>query len=159
MSGMTSLPILFAALSLSGVASLHAQGFDWSVERSNGEKLTNVALTRITPDSIVLTTEAQYEEWVALDSVVELRRERRSAVLPATLIGAAAGASIGYALKPTAMQQGEANLYSIGFGMVLGGVGGFLIGSNLQPDEVINLRGMGRAERFDSLTQRVQANE
>ncbi len=134
-----------------GVWHAKAQNHDWSVTLSSGEKFQQVALTRLTPDSLIVTTRADLSEWLLLDSLVELRRERRSAILPAVLIGAAGGGAVGYALKPTAVNQGEANLYSIAFGLVVGGAAGFVIGSNLQSDEVIDIRGLDRAAKVSLL--------
>jgi ABC-type phosphate/phosphonate transport system permease subunit len=134
-----------------GVWEAKAQQYDWSIALSNGEKFQQVALTRLTPDSLIVTTRADLSEWFLLDSLVELRRERRSAILPAVLIGAAGGGAVGYALKPTAVNQGEANLYSIAFGLVVGGAAGFVIGSNLQSDEVIDMRGLGREAKVNLL--------
>ncbi|MER3525339.1 MAG: hypothetical protein C4326_15175 [Ignavibacteria bacterium] len=134
-----------------GASQRQAQSFDWSVIFSGGEILARVALTRITPDSLIVTTSSQYAEWVHLDSLLEVRRERRGALLPAALIGGASGGVIGYAIKPTAVKQGEADVYSVVFGVVIGGAVGFLIGSHLESDEVFDLRSLDRATKLQLL--------
>ncbi len=145
--------MLLATLCLFMTSAAVAQ--DWSVVLSSGERFTQVALTRVTQDSLIVTTRSNLSEWFLVDSLVELRREQRSAILPAVLIGAAAGGAIGYALKPTAVKQGEADLYSIAFGLVLGGVAGFVVGSNVQADEVFDLRQLDRQAKVQLLREQL----
>lgn len=132
-----------------------AQEYGWSVLLANGERFQQVTLTRVTQDSLIVTAQTNLSEWLLLDSLIELRRERRSAILPAVLIGAAGGGAIGYALKPTAVNQGEADVYSIAFGVVLGGVAGFVVGSNLQADEVFDMRKLDREAKAQVIKRQV----
>lgn len=130
-----------------GASRMQAQSFSWSVVLTGGDKLARVALTRLTSDSLIVTTSSQYAEWLHLDSLLEVHNEHRRAILPAAFIGGASGGAIGYALKPTAVKQGEADVYSVVFGVVIGAAAGFLVGSHLESDDVFDLRTLDRAAK------------
>jgi hypothetical protein len=132
-------------------ASAQAQSLEWTVRLANGESLQRVALTRLTPDSLIVTDQSEYAEWILVDSVAQLQRERRGAILPSVLIGSVGGGVLGIALKPVAKNQGEADAYSAVFGVVVGGVAGFLVGSLIQSDDVYDFRTLDHPARISLL--------
>lgn len=144
---------LVVVVSTAAAAVAPAQEFDLEVLLSSGERLSQVAFTRLTPESLIVTSRTDFTDWLALDSVVEVRRENRSSLLPGVLIGGVVGGGIGYALKPNAVRQDEANLYSVAFGVVLGGVAGYVVASALQSDDVFDLRGQDRRQKHSRLKE------
>ncbi len=156
-SRMGSTSVVLVGLCVLMSSGAMAQEYDWSVVLSTGEAFQRVALTRLTQDSLIVTARTSLSEWLQLDSLVELRREHRSAILPAVLVGAAGGGAVGYALRPTAVNQSEADIYSIAFGIVIGGAAGFVVGSNLQSDEVFDMRHLDREGKMRLLRDKVAA--
>lgn len=124
-----------------------AREFPWTVVTLGGDEYVGYSLDRLSGDSLFIARPTGQTEFVLLDSIAALRRERHGAVLPATIVGGVGGGVAGYALKPVAKNQEEANVYSAAFGVVIGAVTGYLVGSLLQPDEVVELRGASGEER------------
>lgn len=134
----------------------YAQDFDWQLRTKGGEEYSHVALERLSNDTLYFLQQTNYSDWIHVDSVTQLRRERREAILPATLIGAAAGGAIGFAVKPVARDQEQANVYSAAFGVIVGGVAGFLVGSNIQSDDVYDLQPLSRQSKADVLKKAME---
>lgn len=143
-------------ISLLLVSFSFAQSHEWSVRLASGEVFERVALTRLTADSLVITEGSGYAEWLLIDKIAQLRKEKRSAILPSAIIGGVGGGVTGYSMRPTARYQTEANLYSVGFGMLVGAGVGYLVGSLIQSDEVIDLRQLDRQAKADRLKALVQ---
>lgn len=139
--------LLMLAVVVFMVETVAAEEFSWTIRTHGGDEYVGYALDRVNGDTLFVARQTGQTEIVLLDSIASLKRERRGAVLPATIIGAAAGGVAGYALKPVARDQEQANVYSAAFGVVIGGVTGYLVGSLLQPDEVVELRGASDEER------------
>lgn len=143
------------ALSLTFMAGVStftfAQNFVWTMKLKNGEHYSSVAFQNLRNDTLFFLRAANYSDWITVDSLAELRRERRGAILPATLIGSVAGGAIGYAVKPTSENASESNVYGATFGAVFGGVVGYLIGSFVQADEVIDMAKLDHASKLSAL--------
>ncbi len=151
MGVMKGLSLLLLLLFVSSHS--RAQDFNWNLTTKSGEEYSRVALERLSNDTLYFLHKSNYADWIVADSIVQLRRERRGAILPGTLIGVAGGGALGVALKPVARDQEEANVYSAVFGVVIGGVAGFLVGSNIQPDEVIELYQLSRQAKIEILSK------
>lgn len=137
--------LLLILLFLSSVT--HSQDFDWKLKTKSGEEYPRVALQRLSNDTLYFLHKSNYADWIQVDSIAQLQRERRGAILPGTIIGAAGGGALGFALKPVARNQEEANVYSTVFGVVLGSVTGFLVGSVAQADEVFDMKNLTHEAR------------
>ncbi len=132
---------------------VHAHDFVWKVKLQNGEEYPRVALDRLSHDTLYFLHKSNYADWIVVDSIAQLKRERKGAILPATLIGAVGGGAVGFALKPVARDQEEANVYSAAFGVVVGGVAGYFIGSLIQPDEVVELSSLNHESKVQQVQQ------
>lgn len=126
---------------------------EWSLTLTNGDHFTDVVLERVSSDTLYFRHKSNYLDRVEIDSLAQLVRFRRSAVLPSSLIGGAGGGVLGYALKPVAVEQGKADLYSALFGIVVGSVAGFFIGDAIQSDEVFEMQKVSREQRIELLTR------
>jgi hypothetical protein len=154
MGVMKGLSLLLLLLFVSSHS--RAQDFNWNLTTKSGEEYSRVALERLSNDTLYFLHKSNYADWIVADSIVQLRRERRGAILPGTLIGAAGGGALGVALKPVARDQEEANVYSAAFGVVIGGVAGYLIGSTIQSDEVYELHQLDHQAKVDTLKRILQ---
>lgn len=145
--------VLATAAVCIGVSVCAAQDFDYEIRLTNGERYANVALVELGGDTLHFLHKKNFPDWVLLDSLTEIRRERTGAILPATIIGGAGGGAIGFALKPVARDQEQADIYSAAFGFVVGGVAGFFLGSKILPDEVYDLATMDREAKTETMSR------
>ncbi len=151
MGVMKRLSLLLLLLFVSSHS--RAQDFSWNLTTKSGEEYSRVALERLSNDTLYFLHKSNYADWIVADSIVQLRHERRSAILPATLVGAFGGGVSGVALKPVARDQEEANVYSAAFGVVVGGVVGFFVGSLIQPDVVVELSSLNHESKVQQVQQ------
>ncbi|MDL1891838.1 hypothetical protein FBQ87_02970 [Sphingobacteriales bacterium CHB3] len=87
--------VLATAAVCIGVSASTAQDFDYEIRLTNGERYANVALVELGGDTLHFLHKKNFPDWVLLDSLTEIRRERTGAILPATIIGGAGGGAIG----------------------------------------------------------------
>lgn len=129
---------------------------EWNLLLANGERYNDVILERLSNDTLYFRHKTNFLDRVEIDSLVHVVRVRRSAILPSSLIGFAGGGAIGYALKPVAVEQTKADIYSAVFGCIVGGVAGFFIGNAIQPDEIYVMGNIASEVRRTLLTRLIQ---
>jgi hypothetical protein len=129
---------------------------EWSLTLTNGDHYADVVLERVSNDTLYFRHKSNYLDRVEIDSLAQLVRLRRGAILPSSLIGGAGGGVIGYTLKPVSTEQGKADVYSALFGVVIGSVAGFFIGDAMQSDEVFEIQQVNHAQRIELLKRLVR---
>ncbi|MEK7671599.1 MAG: hypothetical protein AAB344_05195, partial [Bacteroidota bacterium] len=92
MGVMKGLSLLLLLLFVSSHS--RAQDFNWNLTTKSGEEYSRVALERLSSDTLYFLHKSNYPDWIVADSIVQLRRGRRGAILPGTLIGAAGGGAL-----------------------------------------------------------------
>ncbi len=150
MKRLVKLGILFW---ISVSVCLSASEREWNLTLTNGDRYSDVVLERVSNDTLYFRHKTNFLDRVEIDSLAQVVRVRRSAILPSSLVGLAGGGAIGYALKPVAVEQGKADVYSALFGVVVGGVAGYFIGDAIQPDEVFEMGKVSREQRRELLVR------
>ena len=118
---------------------------------TSGDAFANVTLERLSNDTLYFRHKSNFLDRTEIDSIRQIVHPRDGAILPATLVGAAGGGAVGYALKPLAVEQTKADVYSLLFGVVVGGAAGYFIGDVLQPDEVVELTSLRTEQKRELL--------
>jgi outer membrane lipoprotein SlyB len=147
------MKMLAMLLLVTASACFAASEREWNLTLTNGDHYADVVLERVSNDTLYFRHKSNYLDRVEIDSLAQLVRFRRSAILPSSLIGGAGGGIIGYALKPASVEHGKGDVYSALFGVVVGGVAGFFIGDAIQSDEVFEMQRVSRAQRIELLTR------
>jgi len=156
--------IIFFAQSL-----LLSQENSWQLTLANGDKISMVSLKKLEGDSIAITfSNTKLTKWVPVDSIVELRKIKKSMVWKSIAIGTLAGTWVGILIGLSRCEKASDSpideigmelcyvLSPIGHGITLGLAGslvGGIVGAFLGADEIYKLSQLGHEQKLNTISE------
>lgn len=135
-----------------------SQNFLWDMLTADNQPYENIFLSEVSSDTLYFNLAGQTHA-VPIDSILYLKREGRSYVVPGLLLGMAAGGLSGYLIsqnnpdKPGYIFTTHRSFFRTIIGIVLGGVLGSATGSGLSERGYYNMTNRSTVQKKILLTQ------
>lgn len=145
---------------------------NWQLTLANGDTISSVLLQRLQGDSLAISfaiSDTTLMKWISVESIVELRKVKKSKFWKGAGIGFVAGAAVGALIGRASYEEpeptpGDWNLdfgpgFNTSVGGILGAPVGFLlggiIGSSAGKDEIYDFTQMKYKQKLDLISSLV----